>query len=122
MSGSPDLIALVQAKRERWVPLDETHEVLVRMPSVFDALRWKIGSRGTEGVEAWENTAKGAVRDWRGFQKLDVHGDSADPLPFDPAIWAALVDYQADWARAVYRAAVDMLVSHNQAAEDAAGN
>lgn len=122
MSGPPDLIALAMAKRERWVPLDDQgHEVLVRMPSVFEALRWKIGTRA-DAAESFEATAKGAVRDWRGFKKMDLHGDSADPLPFNASVWAALVDYQSDWARQVFLVAVDMLTQHQQATEAAEGN
>lgn len=83
-------VARIEAGRRLWVELEPGRRVQFRRPGPF--------KRACMGPVSAEAMVLGWAVAWEGFTQRDVNPDgSTAALPFQAALWAALVEDRVDW-------------------------
>lgn len=117
MQTPSQLIARMNAARERVVPLTDKLSVTLRRPTDLERLNYS-NSGGIPRDKLFAH-----VVDWKGFTEADlVPSGSSDDVPFDAAVWALwIADHPQHWD-AVVTELVAMLESRVTEPERAAKN
>ena len=109
-----DLVRQLLAKRESWLDLGSGKRVLVRRPAEMQMVRFRSGFTTEHATDC--------VVGWEGFTALDAGGDSDAVLPYDSALWAAMVEDNVAWFDAVASRVIELVEQHLAAKGAASGN
>lgn len=117
MATLVNIIARMNAARERNVPLTEKLSVTLRRPTDLERLTYAVGG-GIPRDKIFTH-----VVDWKGFTEADlVPSGATDEVPFDAAVWALwIADHPQHWD-AVAAALVEMIEARATEPDRAAKN
>jgi hypothetical protein len=117
MQNASQIIARMNAARERIVPLTEKLSVTLRRPTDLERLTYA----GVGGIA--RDKLFNHVVDWKGFTEADlVPSGATDEVPFDAAVWALwIADHPQHWD-AVITALVEMIEARATEPDRAAKN
>ena len=121
---SATLITRLLAARQTWVELEPGKLVQIIRPP--EAALYEFNLQGSENnIDRMLRCVTKYVTGWEGITEADLLGAAlapADAVPFDAAIWAAVVADRVHWIRVVMDALIDAINTHDHAKQAAAKN
>jgi hypothetical protein len=123
---TPDvLIKKLLAQRESWVDLPDGKRVRIRRPAEAQLadLVVRDAAGKPSGLRIGLDEVKRYVTGWEGVTEADlIVSGASDPVDFDPALWASVIEDRRDWVGPIAQALLDAILQHETAAEAVSGN